>query len=482
MYERLRTHILPKVIPAQAKVLVAVSGGPDSMALSHILWRYGREAGAKGVSLVLTHVHHGLRKESDDEVRLVQEMAVKWGLPCSVHYFDAKNYAQTRGQSFQEAARDWRYARWKEDMLENGCSLLATAHHLGDQAETILHRLLRGSGPTGLAGIYPAKDAVIRPLLEFGKGDILRYCAQEGLPYALDASNEEPIYLRNRIRLELLPELEKNYNPRIQEILGRTGEIMRWDEEYFAEQVKTAWRKYCLKSSGGKIGLSREVFTEPAAILSRILRKAVMLATDEDRGIGFNYILKIMETKGNFVWRQDLPGVTVKITAEGIWFNGQVSGGQDSARGWNCPKEQRSARNFPEIIVKYDEWSPIPSLRMDIGLWDKRDMAPEDEIFVGAGNKVAVFSRELLEQCAGLVCRTRRQGDRMWFRGVGHKSLKKIFQEAHIAVQERNGMPLLAYGAEVLWIPGVRQSGLYAAKRNSKKVYCVLRPQFAPSL
>ena len=448
------------------------------MALSHILWRYVKEERLRGISLVLTHVHHGVRKESDNEVHLVQTMAAKWETPCLVHRFDAKGYAKTMGQSFQEAAREWRYTRWKEDMLQEGCTLLATAHHLGDQAETILYRLLRGTGTAGLAGIYPTKDSIIRPLLKFGKADILNYCAQEGIPYALDHSNDEPIYIRNRIRLELLPELEKDYNPRIQEALGRTGELLRWDEEYLAQQVETAWKHYHIKDSIGTIGLCPNVFTEPAAILSRLLRKAVMLVTQEPRGLGFSYVTKIMGSMGKPGWMQDLPGVMVKITDEGIWFSCHASPKGEPSDEATIHDQQRLKLDFPEIPLKVGRWSEIPGLKLYLGLFEEWDISSADKPFEGHENKIAVFSRDLLDRFPDhLVCRTRRQGDRMWFQGVGHKSLKKIFQEENISIKLRNGLPLIALGAEVLWIPGVRQSGLCLPDQIAKRVYCILKPQ-----
>lgn len=445
------------------------------MALSHILWRYVQEERLRGISLVLTHVHHGVRKESDNEVHLVQNMAAKWEIPCIVHRFDAKGYAKTMGQSFQEAAREWRYVRWKEDMRKERCTLLATAHHLGDQAETILYRLLRGSGTAGLAGIYPAKDSIIRPLLTFGKADILNYCAREALPYALDRSNEDPVYIRNRIRLELLPELEKDYNPRIQEALGRTGVLLRWDEEYLAQQVEVAWNHYHIKDHVGTIGLSRDVFTEPAAILSRLLRRTAMLVTGEPRGLGFNYVTKIMGSEGKPGWMQDLPGMTVEISDEGIWFYRYAAtigklGDEVTIQG-----EQMLKQAFPEVALNMGRWSEIPGLKLDIGLleeWNPSVYGTFDRHEI----KVVVFSREHLGQFSDqLVCRTRRQGDKMWFQGLGHKCIKKVFQEERISVKIRNELPLIAHGSEVLWIPGVRQSDLCRSDENSERVYCILK-------
>ena len=476
MYGKLRAYILPQLIPPNAKVLLAVSGGPDSMALSHILWRYMREERTRGNSLVLTHVHHGVRKESDDELRMVQQMAAKWETPCLIHRFDAKAYAANMGQSFQEAAREWRYARWKEDMRLEGCTLLATAHHLGDQAETILYRLFRGSGTAGLAGIYPTKDSIIRPLLTFLKTDILNYCAQEALPYALDRSNEEPVYVRNRIRLELLPDLELNYNPRIQEALGRTGELLRWDEDYLSQRVEMVWLQYLVTDPMGTIGLSRDVFTEPPAILSRLLRRTAGQVTQEPRGLAFGYVTKIMDSQGKPGWMQDLPGMTVTITDEGIWFRncvptlGQFGDDMDQLEQtiWNP--------NFMEVVLDVGRWSEIPSLKVKVGLLEERDVSSEKGIFDRQENTVAVFNRALLAQFSEqLVCRTRRQGDKMWFQGVGHKSLKKVFQEENILAGTREKLPLIACGSEVLWIPGVRQSGLYRADQNAEKVYCILK-------
>ncbi|MFZ3132530.1 MAG: tRNA lysidine(34) synthetase TilS, partial [Desulfosporosinus sp.] len=403
-----------------------------------------------------------------------------------VHRFDAKGYAKTIGQSFQEAAREWRYARWKEDMRKEECTLLATAHHLGDQAETILYRLFRGSGTAGLAGIYPTKGSIIRPLLTFRKADILNYCAREALPYALDRSNEESVYDRNRIRIELLPELEKDYNPRIQEALGRTGELLRWDEEYLTQQVEAVWKQYHINSinnnPAGRIGLSRDIFTEPAAILSRLLRRAAMQITGEPRGLGFTYVAKIMGSEGKPGWMQDLPGLTVKITDEGIWFNRDVAPIGESGDAVNIHGQQKLNAAFPEIALDMGRWSKIPSLKSEIGLLEEWNLSSANGTFYRQENKVAVFSRDLLGQFSDqLVCRTRRQGDRMWFQGVGHKSLKKVFQEENISVKARNGLPLIAFGAEVLWIPGVRQSSLCRPDQNTERIYCVLKPQASGS-
>jgi tRNA(Ile)-lysidine synthase len=478
MFEKLRTYILPDLIPENSRVLVAVSGGPDSMALGHLLWRYIHEDLSRGISLVITHVHHGVRKESDQELILVQQIADRWGIPCRVHRFDSKGYAEVMGQSYQEAAREWRYARWREDMREEGCTHLATAHHLGDQAETILYRLLRGSGTAGLAGIYPSKDSIIRPLLTFTKADILNYCAQENLPYAIDASNEQPVYVRNRIRLDLIPTLERDYNPRLQETIGRTGELLRWDEEYLALKSEEAWNQYFLKDQDGSVGLSRDVFKEPAAILSRLLRKAAMLVSEERRGLSYIFVTKIMASQGKIGWKQDLPGITVKIKEEGIWFYTKARGHEfgDVSKSGDLDGAILSSLDIPLLLEK---WFKIPEIEAEVALLSEENYMYSKELLDGSDCKVAIFDKDLSRN--HLVCRTRRQGDKMWFRGVGHKSLKKVFQEAKIPANMRRRFPLIANGNEVLWIPCLCQSGSWQPEKHSSKVYCVFKPQTGSS-
>lgn len=456
IYEKMRQSVLPFLIPPHARILVAVSGGPDSMALSHVLWRYIHEVSEQGISLVLTHVHHGLRRESDKEAEMVQEIARRWELPCVVHRFDAQAYAKTTGQSFETAAREWRYARWNEDMMKYNCDLLATAHHLGDQAETVLYRLLRGSGTAGLAGIYPSKGKIIRPFLTIKKKDILDYCQAEHIPYAVDKTNFQPLFVRNRIRLELLPELEKDYNPRILESLGRTAEVLRWDEEYLEQQTDRAWKTYCLSCVLDQVRLSREVFQEPKAILSRLIRRAAAQVTGEPRGLGFNYVCKILESEGQIGWNQDLPHFTVHIGYEGILFLGRESGEKRSYEEKGLNGSSEKDKNETPLVMGV--WIKLHGFDVWAGLFPSEEYNDEfldsEDILAWAD-----FDQEELSRLQkDLVFRSRRSGDSLWIKGIGHKSLKKVFQEAKINSEVRGRIPLLAAGTLILWIPGVKQS------------------------
>ena len=464
-YQRLKETVLPKLIPAKARVLVAVSGGPDSVALGHILWRYTRESATSKLSLVFTHVHHGVRPESDGEEELVRALASKWGVPCVVHRFDAKKYSKLLGEPFQAAAREWRYARWREDMQREHCTLLATAHHLGDQAETVLYRLIRGGGTAGLSGMHPQKDGIVRPLLGVTKEEILHYCRKHGLPFAVDASNLEPVYVRNRIRLELLPELARSYNPRIQEALGRTAELLRRDEEYLNGQVGQAWARLGREFESGRVLLLSEAFQEHPAILSRLVRQAASLVTGEPRGLGFDYVEKIMRRGQALGWRQDLPGLTVWVDREGIWF-AKVQGG-DAGRG------VVSAVSVPLAL---NSWVEIPELGVVVSLLRSEQSLGSETILAGVDQGLwqTGFSPEVL-RAGPVICRNRRPADKLWFRGVGHKQLKKVFQEAGVPELMRDRVPLIAAGQEVLWIPGIRRSDSFRPQTDEDKILCLVR-------
>lgn len=473
MYEKLKQQILPQLIPPHSRILVAVSGGPDSVALGHILWRYINEAKDRELSLVMTHVHHGVRKESDEEEKMVEKLARDWGISCLVHRFDAKAYAKSTGQSFETAAREWRYARWKEDMQKEKCTLLATAHHLGDQAETVLYRLIRGSGAAGLAGIYPRKGEIIHPLLSLFKEEILEYCQKEQLPYSFDSSNADPIYARNKIRLELLPELERNYNPRVKEALGRTAELLRWDEEYLAEEAEKVWRSYALEGSSGEIGLSHEVFQVPKAIQSRLIRKAVSQVSEEPRGIGYSYVGQIMDSGGRVGWSQDLPNLKVYIDYKGIWFKKPEEAETSKCQHACAPLNLEV--NFGDWI----QWKDTLGQEWKIGLFEDEPEGlfnPNGSPPASAEIERVYFDRQELEQNKdSLRWRMRQPRDRMWISGLGHKTLKKIFQDGKIEKEARQGIPLLTHGEDILWVPGVRVGDRYRAHSDELVIGLLIR-------
>jgi len=458
MYSGLRLGILPQLIPSHSTILTAVSGGPDSVALAHILWRYIKENQEQGLRMVISHVNHRVRKESAEEAKMVARLADIWNVPFILHEFDAVKNAVKSQKSFQEASREWRYARWKEDRVQYGCDLIATGHHLGDQAETVLYRMIRGSGTAGLAGIYPESSHIIRPLLTVSKEEIVAYCDREELPYAMDKSNREPHYDRNRIRLELLPILEAGYNDKIQEALGRMAEILRWDEEYISSQVDMLWPQYCRHTDKGHIVISLEAWDLPEAILSRLLRRSAMEITGEPRGLEYKFVDSMMKQGRKIGWRQDLPGIQVETKRNGFFFfRRQLEQEDDNAIQ-------------SEVELQINQWIELPEIGVKVGIFREK-MSGLDSLWCTEFEQQEVMALE-----TPLTCRTRRPGDRIFLKKIGHKALKKVFQEKGIPSEERNKMPVLAASQEgVIWVPGVCRSGHFLPKdTDSPRLYGIV--------
>lgn len=213
-----KTHDL---IPPGSKVLVAVSGGADSVVLLHILLKIRP---ALRCELVVGHVDHGLRPSSASDARFVEGHALALGLEALVRRGDVRTFAKERGLTVEEAAREVRYTLLKEMAQGVKANLIATAHTATDQAETVLMRLIRGTGPLGLVGISKRRDdGLVRPLLCATREEVRAYAEDLGLPFVEDSTNQDPRFLRNRIRLEVLP-LLRQLNPRIDFALSSLAE------------------------------------------------------------------------------------------------------------------------------------------------------------------------------------------------------------------------------------------------------------------
>ena len=223
-----------EMVRPQEKVLVALSGGPDSLCLLAVLAALRAEL---AIEIEAVHVDHGLRPESADEAARVQDLCARFGVTCHLRRVDVSERVAGGYGSVQEAARDLRYAACYEVADAVNAHRVAMGHTADDQAETVLMRLLRGAGPTGLAGIPPVRGMIIRPLISVWREQILAYCRSCHLPFIEDASNRSDKYLRNRIRHHLVPYLEREYNPKVREALWRLAEVLRADEEYFDAEV-----------------------------------------------------------------------------------------------------------------------------------------------------------------------------------------------------------------------------------------------------
>lgn len=261
------------LLVAGERCVVAVSGGPDSMALLQVL---AQLAPTLDLFLVVAHVDHGLRPaEAEAEARLVQEAAQGLGLACECGRVEVAASAREQGLSREHAARNLRYGFLAEVAMRYRATKIAVAHTADDQAEEILLRLIRGTGRAGLTGMARLRDGlVIRPFLEIAKEEILLYLAAENFPYCLDSSNQQRIYLRNRIRLDLLPYLQAHFNPNIGNSLRETAAILQGEEALLAGMTSQVYAQVVTEEPGEPTGLTIQLadfLSQPLALRRRIL-------------------------------------------------------------------------------------------------------------------------------------------------------------------------------------------------------------------
>ncbi len=253
-------------------LLIGVSGGPDSMALLYIM---AALAPRLGITITAAYANHGLRPaETPAEELLTREQAAKLSVNYRTARLPVRERAAEQKISIEHAARDLRYAFFKEIMTEIKAVRLAVAHHADDQAEEVIIRLLRGSGRQGLAGMRMRRDEVIRPLLTVARQEIIIYLQDRHIESLADSSNSSRQYLRNRVRLDLIPRLIREFNPALKEVLCRTAAILQAEDELLAEMTVKAWRQ-TIQVEGHRLLINLEAFAgQPLAIKRRLLEKA----------------------------------------------------------------------------------------------------------------------------------------------------------------------------------------------------------------
>ncbi len=443
-----------RMFRAGHRVVVAVSGGPDSTALLHLLVSLARSV---PMELHVAHLDHGLRgQDSREDRRFVESMARDLGLPCTVHVLEAPDGHQT-GLS-EGRARELRYRFLGQLAKQVGAQRIATGHTRDDQAETVLLHLVRGAGTRGLAGIPPVRDPYVRPLLEAPRAEVEAWLRGRGVAWREDASNHDRSFARNRVRHELLPLLERDYRPGLRSRLASTAELLREDQELLEQLAAEHYRRLGEPCPGGVALDAAGVARLPAALARRVLRRAYREARPSDYAPGRRTVagLRAMASQISSGAR-DLPG-GLEALRDGPRLILRHRPAQEPAKPF------RTTAVVPGSLV----W-PDAGISLKMQEVDREDLRSDIR-----GESREIAHLDLGRTGRHLELRSRRPGDAFYPLGLGgRKKLQDFLVDAGIPRRDRDLVGLLTAGDEVAWLVGHRLDDRFKVTDATTKVLVV---------
>ncbi|HEX7227333.1 MAG TPA: tRNA lysidine(34) synthetase TilS [Candidatus Binatia bacterium] len=430
------------------RILAAVSGGPDSVAMLYLLYDLREEL---KLTIQVAHLQHGIRgEEAIEDARFVARLAERLGLICHLKEIDLPQLKVASAKtSLEEIGRLERYRFFAETAQRYGLNAVATAHSADDQAETIVMRLFRGAGRTGLRGITPvgplpvgvdcrcAGVMLIRPLLDAHRREVMEFLEQRKLTHCDDSSNKDLFFLRNWIRLKLMPQLTEKFGDSLAARLCTQAEVLREEEDYLADLT----RQQLVNVSDGK-KLSRKLFLNVnKALQRRVIRLWIEQRRGHLRAVGFDHIEAALSliSAGPPQGRLAFPG------------------------GWQLAREYESItfeRDRPNVKPSCYSYQLEPGMTLAV---IEAGITIDSELLDGVSGKLpdnlmeAVFDAGLLK--GNLLVRNFRNGDRFQPLGMeGHKKVKDLFIANRLPLHTRMVLPLLVLDDEILWIPGYGRS------------------------
>ena len=439
-----------KMIKPGDKIVAGISGGPDSMCMLHLLDRLKKDF---NLSIFAAHLNHQFRgREADKDAYYVKDICNKWGIPSFIKVFDVAAYAKDIGVSDEEAGRNIRYQLYDDVARKVGANKIAVAHNLNDNVETVFMNIIRGSGIDGLKGIEAVRDNIIRPLINIDRADIEKYCKEEGIVPRIDKTNLEPIYGRNKIRLELLPYIENNFNSNIINTISRFSDIVSAENEYIALKSQKAFKTLARSFKNQvKYSIIKLDKLHPA-LKRRIIRIGIEKLLGSLKSIEFRHIEEIISlTKCKTGAAVMLPNnIIAYVSYENLILRyGKVN---TSKRYCHCLEDNTS--DF------------IPAIDMEIHV---RKINTKDFKGFSHCTHEAYIDKDKIK--GSLVIRNRVAGDVFSPIGLkGSKKLKEYFIDEKIPREERDLMPLIADEREIIWVIGKRISENYKITPNTKNI------------
>ncbi|CCO08637.1 tRNA lysidine(34) synthetase TilS [Desulforamulus hydrothermalis] len=438
-------------------IVVGVSGGPDSVALLHILHTL---AGELGIKLHAAHLNHRFRgEEARQDALFVRQLCSNWGIPCTIEERDVPGYARQKHLSAQVAAREVRYRFFYEVLQAAGGQKIALAHQADDQAESVLLNLLRGAGAGGLAGIPPVRDnLIIRPLLSLRRQEIEQYCHRQRIGFRTDSSNLKTAYRRNKIRHVLIPLLEREYSPGLVNILVRTAEQLRTEDEFMEHLAEQAYRQVLLTRNSRRLELARgELARQPVALARRIIRLAWQEIRGSKQDLTYDHVERLLaQLPGGGPQRHwELPaGITVRLTYDRLTLLKEYG---------------RNSLNLPVYPL------PVPGSVATASGSTITSLLLRRQDFTGNPRELPAHQAVLdyAQVTLPLAVRFRQEGDVLVPFGLGKPvKLKKILIDLKIPRHRRDSIPLVVEQktGRILWVAGIRLADGVGISETTEKI------------
>jgi tRNA(Ile)-lysidine synthase len=436
----------------QRATLAAVSGGPDSLCLLHLLW-------GLGYPLVVAHLDHGLRAESAADALAVQRMAENLGVQYVHTHRDVQAYARQNSQSIEEAARTVRYHFLFEQAQSLGLQAVAVGHTADDQVETVMMHLLRGAGLSGLRGMsyhslpnpWSQTIPLVRPLLGVWREEIMSYLHRQGLQPSLDPSNLEKRYYRNRLRQELIPQLE-DLNPGARKRIWKMATLLQDEDETIERVVEAAWGQCCQADIPGAVAFEIDgLRNQPKGVQRRLIRRAIARLQPGLRDIDYEAVERALDflAVSTRTGQKDLAaGLRLVMEGKRMWI-----------AAW---RTDLPVTNLPQLVPGESLELTIPGeTRLSSGWRLRAEILDVNETILAlaqanADPYQAWLDLDCLEQ--PLILRGRIAGERFRPLGMEGHSLKlsDFMVNARLPRQARESWPLLVSREGIIWVPGLR--------------------------
>lgn len=440
------------------RIVVAVSGGPDSVALLSCLvalaprWNW---------ELSIGHVNHGLRGvESEEDAAFVERLGKHFDVPVSIRAVHLKKQdAKSTKQSFQACAREARYHALESILEGHGATKIATGHTADDQAETVLMWMLRGSGTGGLSGIPPKRDSrIVRPILDVDRSAIVAYLEKRKLEWRMDSSNRQSVYLRNRLRQDLMPHL-KEYSPGLVTVLSRQAEIIRDDHAYLEEMAAEAFQQACVIENEREIQLDRTILLGlPMAIRRRVVRQSLQQMMEKRQGPRFDVVQRLLDRleHGQSGWTMHINRINV---------------GQEYDRLVFIQREEASLHDMShspfgdvDVAIPCEVVWPLTGQRMVVS----RKHSEE----IGSPSHKLEMHLDADTFTSALKLRSWMPGDVFCPKGMGgrKKKLQDFFSDIKLPRSRRASVPLLVAPEGILWVGGLREDERFQVSSSTTSV------------